>query len=221
MKSKKILFIIGIACLILLILTFFYFSTYKNSKIVNNIDKSNIKDYILNISSYNAKILVVVNSNKNSNKYILKQQYNLDNVYKQEVIEPENISGLKTIYDGDNLKIENTKLNLSHLYENYEYISDNTLDLYTFIQNYKSCQDTEYEENDKEVVMKLINKNENKFNYFQNLYIDKNTALPIRMEIIDKNQNMVVYIEYNEISFNSTSKEEILAFSLEEINSKL
>lgn len=221
MKSKKILFIIGIACLILLILTFFYFSTYKNSKIVNNIDKSNIKDYILNISSYNAKILVVVNSNKNSNKYILKQQYNLDNVYKQEVIEPENISGLKTIYDGNNLKIENTKLNLSHLYENYEYISDNTLDLYTFIQNYKSCQDTEYEENDKEVVMKLINKNGNKFNYFQNLYIDKNTALPIRMEIIDKNQNMVVYIEYNEISFNSTSKEEILAFSLEEINSKL
>lgn len=221
MKSKKILFIIGIACLILLILTFFYFSTYKNSKIVNNIDKSNIKDYILNISSYNAKILVVVNSNKNSNKYILKQQYNLDNVYKQEVIEPENISGLKTIYDGNNLKIENTKLNLSHLYENYEYISDNTLDLYTFIQNYKNCKDTEYEENDKEVVMKLINKNENKFNYFQNLYIDKNTALPIRMEIIDKNQNMVVYIEYNEISFNSTSKEEILAFSLEEINSKL
>lgn len=221
MKNKKILFIIGIVCLILLILTFFYFNTYKNSKSVNNIDKSNIKDYILNISSYEAKILVVVNSNKNSNKYILKQQYNLDNVYKQEVIEPENISGLKTIYDGKNLKIENTKLNLSHLYEDYEYISDNTLDLYTFIQNYKNCTDSEYEEYDTEVVMKLINKNGNKFNYFQNLYIDKNTALPIRMEIIDKNQNTVVYIEYNEISFNSTSKEEILAFSLEEIRSNL
>ena len=221
MKNKKILFIIGIVCLILLILTFFYFNTYKNSKSVNNIDKSNIKDYILNISSYEAKILVVVNSNKNSNKYILKQQYNLDNVYKQEVIEPENISGLKTIYDGKNLKIENTKLNLSHLYEDYEYISDNTLDLYTFIQNYKNCTDSEYEEYDTEVVMKLINKNGNRFNYFQNLYIDKNTALPIRMEIIDKNQNTVVYIEYNEISFNSTSKEEILAFSLEEIKSNL
>ena len=192
MKNKKILLIIGIIVLILIIITFFYFNTYKNSKSVNNIDKSNIKDYILNISSYEAKITVTVN-----------------------------ISGLKTIYDGNSLKIENTKLNLSHIYDSYEYISDNALDLYTFIQNYKNSADSEYEEFDTEVVMRLTNKNGNRFNYYQDLYIDKNTALPKRMEITDKNQNLVVYIEYNEISFNSTSKEEILAFSLEEIKTNL
>ena len=221
MKNKKIFLIIGIIVLILILFTFFYFNTYKNSKSVNNIDKSNIKDYILNISSYEANITVTVNSNKNTNKYILKQQYNSNNVFKQEVIEPDNISGLKTIYDGNSLKIENTKLNLSHLYDSYEYISDNVLDLYTFIQNYKNSADSEYEEFDTEVVMRLTNKNWNRFNYYQDLYIDKNTALPKRMEITDKNQNLVVYIEYNEISFNSTSKEEILAFSLEEIKTNL
>ena len=221
MKNKKIFLIIGIIVLILIIITFFYFSTYKNSKSVNNIDKSNIKDYILNISSYEANITVTVNSNKNTNKYILKQQYNSNNVFKQEVIEPDNISGLKTIYDGNSLKIENTKLNLSHLYDSYEYISDNVLDLYTFIQNYKNSADSEYEEFDTEFVMRITNKNGNRFNYYQDLYIDKNTALPKRMEITDKNQNLVVYIEYNEISFNSTSKEEILAFSLEEIKTNL
>ena len=221
MKNKKIFLIIGIIVLILILFTFFYFNTYKNSKSVNNIDKSNIKDYILNISSYEAKITVTVNSNKNTNKYILKQQYNSNNVFKQEVIEPDNISGLKTIYDGNSLKIENTKLNLSHLYDSYEYISDNVLDLYTFIQNYKNSADSEYEEFDTEVVMRITNKNGNRFNYYQDLYIDKNTALPKRMEITDKNQNLVVYIEYNEISFNSTSKEEILAFSLEEIKTNL
>ena len=221
MKNKKIFLIIGIIVLILILFTFFYFNTYKNSKSVNNIDKSNIKDYILNISSYEANITVTVNSNKNTNKYILKQQYNSNNVFKQEVIEPDNISGLKTIYDGNSLKIENTKLNLSHLYDSYEYISDNALDLYTFIQNYKNSTDSEYEEFDTEVVMRITNKNGNRFNYYQDLYIDKNTALPKRMEITDKNQNLVVYIEYNEISFNSTSKEEILAFSLEEIKTNL
>lgn len=214
MKNKKILLIIIIIILILLILTFFYLNTYKKSKTVNNIDKSNIKEYILNISSYQANITVTVNSNKNTNKYILKQQYNKDKVYKQEVIEPENIKGLKTIYDGKNLKIENTKLNLSHIYEDYQFISDNALDLYTFLQNYKNSENQEYEEKDNEIIMTLKNQNNNNYTIFQKLYIDKNTALPTKMEISDKNKNITVYIEYNEISFNSTSKEEILAFSL-------
>lgn len=214
MKNKKILLIIIIIILILSILTFFYLNTYKKSKTVNNIDKSNIKEYILNISSYQANITVTVNSNKNTNKYILKQQYNKDKVYKQEVIEPENIKGLQTIYDGKNLKIENTKLNLSHIYEDYQFISDNALDLYTFLQNYKNSENQEYEEKDNEIIMTLKNQNNNNYTIFQKLYIDKNTALPTKMEISDKNKNITVYIEYNEISFDSTSKEEILAFSL-------
>lgn len=221
MKNKKILLVIFILIIITLIFTFFYLNTYKNSKLVNNIDKSNIKEYILNISSYEAKITVNINSNKNTNKYILKQQYNSNGVYKQEVIEPGNISGLKTIYDGNSLKIENTKLNLSHIYENYQFISDNSLDLYAFISNYKESNNKEYEEIDDEIILKQKNENLNNYNIYQNLYINKNTALPTKMEIIDKNQNITVYIEYNEISFNTTSKEEILAFSLEKIESNI
>ena len=221
MKNKKILFFILILLVLILIITFFYLNTYKNSKIVNNIDKSNIKEYILNISSYEAKATITVKSNKNTNKYIVKQQYNSNKVFKQEILEPENIKGLITIYDGNNLKIENTKLNLSNIYENYQFISNNVLDLYAFLENYKNSSNTEYEENDTQIVMKLKNDNLNNYNIFQNLYIDKNTALPTKMEIIDKNQNTLVYIEYNEISFNTTSREEILAFSLENIESNI
>ena len=221
MKNKKILFFILILLVVILIITFFYLNTYKNSKIVNNIDKSNIKEYILNISSYEARATVTVKSNKNTNKYIVKQQYNSDKIYKQEVIEPENISGLLTIYDGKNLKIENTKLNLSNIYENYQCISDNSLDLYAFLDSYKKSTNAEYEETNQQIILKLKNDNSNNYNIYRNLYIDKNTALPTKMEIIDKNQNTLVYIEYNEISFNTTSKEEILAFSLENIESNI
>ena len=221
MKNKKILFFILILLVAILIITFFYLNTYKNSKIVNNIDKSNIKEYILNISSYEAKATITVKSNKNTNKYIVKQQYNSNKVFKQEILEPENIKGLITIYDGNNLKIENTKLNLSNIYENYQFISNNVLDLYAFLENYKNASNPEYEENDTQIIMKLKNDNLNNYNIFQNLYIDKNTALPTKMEIIDKNKNTLVYIEYNEISFNTTSKEEILAFSLENIESNI
>ena len=38
-----------------------------------------------------------VKSNKNTNKYILKQQYISPDVATQEVLEPSNISGIKII----------------------------------------------------------------------------------------------------------------------------
>ena len=72
----------------------------------------------------------------------------------------------------------------------------------------------------KEMIILLIFKYiwvfncKNKYIMYKNLYIDKNTAKPIKMEIQDVNQKLLVYILYNEIKIDSTSKEEILAFHL-------
>ena len=53
----------------------FYKNTVKDSKCGNNKTSQEIVDYILNISSYEVQVTVNVTSNKNSNKYILKQTY--------------------------------------------------------------------------------------------------------------------------------------------------
>lgn len=66
---------------------------YKSIFFGNNTIKSDNID-ILNIRSYEAKITVEVNSNKNTNKYILNQKYIEPNIFKQEVIEPSSIKGL-------------------------------------------------------------------------------------------------------------------------------
>ena len=84
----------------------FYKSTVKDSKIGNNKNSQQIVDYILNISSYEAQVTVTVSSNKNNNKYILKQTYQSPNKSTQEVIEPSNIAGARIENDGTNLKIE-------------------------------------------------------------------------------------------------------------------
>lgn len=55
------------------------------------------------------------------------QKYTTPNISKQEVIEPENIKGLETIYDGASLTINNSNLGLSSIYENYQYMVDNCL----------------------------------------------------------------------------------------------
>lgn len=115
MKNKKILYTFAICIIIglifILAICFFRKNDYKTAEFGNTNIKSaeNIKEYILNISSYEANITVEVTSNKNSNKYKLIQKYFEPNIFKQEVLEPSNIKGLTIQYDGTNLKIDNTR----------------------------------------------------------------------------------------------------------------
>lgn len=216
--KPKIILIIGI----ILVLIFFIIFAYKKFFTGNNIDRTTqgITNYILNISSYEAKIKITIESNKNKNQYILNQKYtNEDNVFKQEVIEPSNIKGLTVIYNGENLKIENTKLNLSEIYEQYEYISENSLCLYNFIEDYRASEQSNVEETDKQIIMNTKTKNEsNKYMMYKTLYIDKESLKPTKMEIKDINRNTLIYIEYNEIEIDSTNKGEILAFNTNDID---
>ena len=202
MKNKKIIFITLVVILILAILIIFLLNKTNVKKIGNNSTSQEIVDYILNISSYEAKIEVEVKSNKNTNKYILKQQYISPDVATQEVLEPSNISGIKIIKKGNDLKLENTSLNLSNIFENYEYLADNALDLSCFIEDYKKSQNSNYEEKDNKIIMNVQTKNENKYRQSKKLYIDKSTGNPLKMEITDINQNITVYILYNEVEIN-------------------
>ena len=173
---------------------FFYKNRIKSFKMGNNKTGQEIVDYILNISSYEANVTVNVTSNKNSNKYILKQTYQSPSKSTQEVIEPSNIAGVKIENDGTSTKIENSQLDLSTILDNYNYLGDNCLDLYNFIEEYKE-EKSQFEEKDAEIIMKTSNKT---------LHIDKKTCNPAQMEIKDNKQKTTIYILYNEVKVNST-----------------
>lgn len=221
MEKKKIIIIVSIILIAIIainIFCFFYKNNYKTVEFGNNSIKSaeNIKEYILNISSYEATISLEIVSNKNSNKYKIKQSYVSPNIFKQEIVEPSSIQGLTTIYDGNKLTINNTKHALSKIYENYQYISNNSLCLSDFIEKYKSSSNKTCEENEDCIIMKLKIEEANKYTAYEKLYISKKTLKPIKMEIEDINKKMLVYILYDEIKINSVNKEEVLAFKLKE-----
>lgn len=198
--KKSIWFIILI---IVIICAIFFFVFQKNmSKVLkngNNMSSQEIVDYILNINSYKAIIEVDINSNKNSNKYILNQEYISPNTNKQEIIEPENIAGVKIIKDENGLTLENTRLNLSNIYENYDYITDNCLDLSSFISDYTNSDKKMCKEAENQVIMQVETNNDNTYTKTKILYIDKETIKPERLEIKDKNKKTTVNIVYKEI----------------------
>ena len=216
-NKGKIITITVIIILIAIITTIFTKinkNTAKTSKIGNNSTSQEIVDYILNISSYETQIDVEIKSNKNSNKYKIKQEYINKENNTQEVLEPSNIQGVKIIREGNNLKIENTKLSLTKIIENYQDLTQNNLDLISFIENYRNNSNSKFKEENNQIIMETTAKTENNYQKYETLYISKETGKPTKMEIKDTNQNIIIYIIYNEININQVANDKIYAFKL-------
>ena len=191
MKNKMILKItiaIVVIAVIAIIIYFFSRNVNKNSKMGNNLS--------------------------NKTKYKIKQSYVAPNIEKQTILEPSNISGLETVYDGNTLKINNTKLNLSTVYQNYQYMIENFLWLNSFIEDYKNSSNKKLYEENNIIIMEVTLHNNNQYVSSKKLFIDKTTGKITKMIVQDKNQKNLVYILYNEIKINSLKKEEVLAFRL-------
>lgn len=198
MKNKKIILLI-----IIILITTFLILYYKNNKVGNTIinkSEEEIIKSILDMKSYDAQLDITIETNKNTTKYKVSQNLE-EGKAKQEVLEPENIAGVITEYDGTNLKIINNKLNLETTFENYQYIVENRLWLDSFINEYKTIQSTKTTTNENEIILE-VKREDNPYNIYKKLYIDKKTGKPIKMIVQDINQKTLVYILYTEIKIS-------------------
>lgn len=214
-KKVKIFLII---LLIIFVLIFFIQRAYKTVKTGNTINKStdDLIEYILNISSYEAKLEVTIHSNKTTNQYRLEQSWLKPNYSKQIVKEPKNIENLEIIYNGKNLEVRNANLGLSKIYESYQYLNENRLWLNFFIENYKN--DYPIEENEEEVILSC---KVEKYNCKEKLYINKKSSMPAKLEILDNSNQTKIYIEYKEIKLNNIRENNIFAFKTKDIRKEV
>ncbi len=203
-KATKIIIIAIIILIIIFIISkIFIKNPIKNTKIGNNSSSQEIVEYFLNISSYEATIDMTVYSNKNENKYKIKQNYQDENNNYQEILEPSNIAGIKIKREENKLTLENSKLNLSNILENYQYITDNYIDLITFIKDYKNDQTATMKEENETIILETTSQSQNKYTKYKLLKIDKKTGNPLQMEIKADNQKTTIYILYNEVKISS------------------
>lgn len=210
MKNKKIIFISILVLAIVSILIFILLKTnYKNKNFGNNMSNKNLEEiekYILDISSYTAKMDVTVESNKNTNKYVMEQKYEKGKKSKQKILEPANIEGLEIIYEENKLTINNAKDNLKTMYENYPNLMENCLWLNAFIEDYKTEKNegnASIVEKNGKVIMATKTRNENnRYIYSKELRIDKEAGKIEKLVVQDINKKNLIYILYNEITVN-------------------
>ena len=210
MKNKKIIFISILILAVVSILIFILLKTnYKNKNFGNNMSNKNLEEiekYILDISSYTAKMDVTVESNKNTNKYVMEQRYEKGKKSKQKILEPANIEGLEIIYEDNKLTINNAKDNLKTMYENYPNLMENCLWLNAFIEDYKTEKNegkVSIVEKNGKVIMATKTRNENnRYIYSKELHIDKEAGKIEKLVVQDINKKNLIYILYNEITVN-------------------
>ena len=199
MKNKKFFVIFCIVILLVVFFIIFVKMNYKKENLGNNISNKTLdewNEYIFNISSYEAEIDVMVESNKNSNKYVMKQKCT-ENECVQEILEPENLRGVKITYKDNNITVENTQLNLTKIYENYPFVQDNRMFLTDFIFQYREKgQNTRVEKVEENIVYTIDLEKE-----ILHLYVNADTGKPEKLIVQDNNKKATVYILYNKIEF--------------------
>ena len=202
MKNKKKFFIL-LFVFIIILLTIFLILYYKNNKNGNttiNKSEEEIINSILEMKSYSANLDITIETNKNKTQYKVSQTLK-EGKATQEVLEPENIAGVITEYDGTNLKIKNNKLDLETTFQNYQYIVENRLWLDSFIEDFKTLGNKKTSSNQNEIILE-VKREDTPYNIYKKLYIDKKTGKPIKLIVQDINQKTLVYILYTEITIS-------------------
>lgn len=194
--NKKIVFIFAIICIIVFSI-FYYIFFISGNNIIRN-QKEFIEDIFEDLECYEADIDVTITSNKNENKYNMKQLVDGEDS-KLIINSPENVKGLEIEIKDDNLKIINEKTNMEKVYENYKKIINNSLFISTFIEEYDEFPN-QIQENEDEIIVEVnLEKNNNTYIKFKELYLDKETGLPRKLLIKDNNQKINTSIIYNDI----------------------
>lgn len=196
---RKIVFII----LIVFFLIFFVLLYYKNFYNGNTIDKQIdiAENFLNNTDSYTAEIDVIINSNKNTINYKIRQKEK-EKYSEEEILEGQNIEGLKLELKDNTLKITNTKLNLEKIYKDYNIVSNNSLFLSSFIKEYKEMNNkTKIEENEDNIILKLEIA-EDRYIKYKELYLDKKNGKPIKMLINNSYNKQTTSIIYTNIEIN-------------------
>ena len=174
---------------------------YKNEKLGNNKSIEEIEKYILNIKSYKANLSATVVNNRNENEYTIMQEVKQD-YEKQNILAPDEIKGLEMTYANGRLEIKNTELNLSKIYENYPSLSENNLFLTQFIESYKNQEEKKITQLDENTILMEVKTDRNRYDVWAKLYVNKEKLKPEKLEVLENNNKIKVYILYNEIEIN-------------------
>lgn len=155
------------------------------------------KKNVSKIESYSCIAEMDVMSNKGKSSYTLKQSYDKSNEYKIEFISPNHLKGKVIVYKDDKVIIKNTDIN-----DTIELSNQNKGELIigAFMRSYIEADDINIDSSDEYITLEIKIPNEEDLSK-QILYINKESKLPDKLELLDKDENIRISIKYKDIEY--------------------
>lgn len=188
--------------LIFLIVSIFLSScsnpTAKNAK--------DVQKFLMKLKTYRSDVVFVVTNNKSTNVYKAKHMYKFPDKYRIEIVEPSELNGQTTVYNGGKATIYHPQLNTYLVTQNYNNSLEFSSFIGAFIESFKNNGGARFKLEsfrDKQCyVLEIPIKGENPYRALEKIWIDAELIIPVKAEILDKDNNVSAQVLYENFEVN-------------------
>lgn len=174
---------------------------------------NDIQKTFSNINNYTSLAEITVTGNKSSESFKAKHVFERPNKYVSEIIEPKNNAGNKAIYSGERAYLYNKKVNQYTILKEVKTSDEKALFLGYFLRNLNIVSDLEISretiDQDKYLVIGIDMPGNNTYRYYEKLWIDTKTHLPLKLIIYDDKNKETVNVEYKDVKYNTDIEKDI------------
>ncbi len=181
--------------------------------LTKDMNEKKLAEKYLDLKTYEADANVTYISKDLKTTFRTIQHANIDGRYRIEVLEPEQVSGSVTVFDGTKIYQFNEKVSKDIYVSTTENSERSEIFLTAFLRNYNNSDDvavTVGTFNDSLYTVLEANINsEHPLITTEKLWINNETKLPEKLVIYDKNNMETIVVEYTTFEYNKELDENL------------
>jgi outer membrane lipoprotein-sorting protein len=172
----------------------------------------------MKLKTYSCDVVFAVTNNKSTNVYKARHLYKFPDKYRIEILEPSELSGQTTIYNDGKAVIYHPQLKTYLVTQNYNNTLEFSSFIGSFIESFKNNGGARFKLEsfqDKQCyVLEIPVKGENPYRALEKIWIDAESIIPVKAEILDKDNKISAQVLYE--NFEENPKLEESLFQIQE-----
>lgn len=172
-----------------------------------------VQKLLMKLKSYRCDVVLAVNNNKSTNVYKAKQMYKYPDKYRIEIVDPSELKGQITIYNNDKAYIYHPQINTHLVTQNFNNTVQYSSFVGAFIEAFKDnggASFTMESFQDKQCyVLELPIEDGGPYRVRERIWIDAANIVPVKAEILDKNNQMSAQVLYENFEVNPKLEDEL------------